>query len=112
MTDWTKPQPCEECGKMVNSKEKHTFEDCKDWRMKIKTSKGILEQKEIAEARRDNSLFEFLDKRWIALDDLMILINSNRNPIFSKIVGESISESLSPSGFIKKVVEMIKGSDG
>ena len=29
MVDYAKPFPCTECGKMVMSNEKHTFEDCK-----------------------------------------------------------------------------------
>lgn len=36
MIDWTKPQPCGECGKMVNPQEKHTYEDCMNWKNKIK----------------------------------------------------------------------------
>ena len=32
MTDYTKPFPCGQCGKMVMADEKHTFEDCKKHR--------------------------------------------------------------------------------
>lgn len=28
MTDYTKPFPCTQCGKMVRIEEKHTFVDC------------------------------------------------------------------------------------
>jgi len=31
MTDYTKPFPCGECGKMVMATEIHTFKDCKKW---------------------------------------------------------------------------------
>jgi len=30
MTNYTKPFPCGECGKIVMANEKHTFEDCKE----------------------------------------------------------------------------------
>ena len=35
MTDWTKPQLCQECGKRVKPNENHTYQDCLDWRKKI-----------------------------------------------------------------------------
>ncbi len=35
MTDYTKPFPCGECGKMTMATEKHTYEDCLKWRREI-----------------------------------------------------------------------------
>lgn len=40
MTDWTKKQPCQECGKMVMSKEMHTFQDCLNWKKELKQNKS------------------------------------------------------------------------
>jgi len=36
MVNWNNPQPCGECGKMVHKEERHTFEDCKDWKKTIR----------------------------------------------------------------------------
>lgn len=36
MTDYTKPFPCGECGKMVMVNEKHTYEDCLKWKKKVR----------------------------------------------------------------------------
>ena len=32
MTDYTKPLPCGECGKMVMATEKHNYMDCLKWK--------------------------------------------------------------------------------
>jgi len=39
MVDWTKPQPCGECGKMVKIDEKHYYKDCLRWKKYIKSRK-------------------------------------------------------------------------
>lgn len=39
MIDYTKPFPCGECGKMVVPSEKHTYEDCLNFKEKIHNMK-------------------------------------------------------------------------
>lgn len=36
MTDYSKPFPCGDCGKMVIVDERHTFKDCRKWGRKIR----------------------------------------------------------------------------
>jgi len=36
MIDYTKPQPCGECGKMVRLKEKHIYQDCLKWKDRLR----------------------------------------------------------------------------
>ncbi|KKL27398.1 hypothetical protein LCGC14_2385540 [marine sediment metagenome] len=50
MTDYTKKQPCGECGKMVESQEKHTYEDCLKWLQKLKDGRLL----ELAKKYGDN----------------------------------------------------------
>ena len=50
MTDYTKKQPCGECGKMVDLGERHTYEDCLKWLQKLKDSRLL----ELAKKYGDN----------------------------------------------------------
>lgn len=40
MIDWSKPQPCQECGQKVLSTQPHSFEDCKKWKKNIQQNKN------------------------------------------------------------------------
>ncbi len=46
MVDYTKPQPCQECYKMVKPNEKHTYNDCLNWKEKIKSRSSDKTNKE------------------------------------------------------------------
>jgi len=41
MTDYTKPFPCAECGKMVMANEKHTYKYCLEWKQKLEGENDI-----------------------------------------------------------------------
>jgi len=43
--------------------------------MEIKTSEEIMKEKEIAEAKSDDMWFNFLKKKWVAIDDLLVVID-------------------------------------
>ena len=36
MVDYSKKFPCGECGKMIYPNEKHTYEDCINWKKQLK----------------------------------------------------------------------------
>jgi hypothetical protein len=39
MVDYKKHFPCGDCGKMVMVNEKHTYQDCLNWKKKLKHTK-------------------------------------------------------------------------
>jgi DnaJ-class molecular chaperone len=60
MTDYSKHWPCRECGEMVMSTEKHTFNDCESWKAKVRSGlrvcprckgKGFIEKEKKKEVR-------------------------------------------------------------
>ena len=67
MTDYTKPFPCGECGKMVYSNEKHTLDDCMKFK-KVQTKKMT---------KHEERMQRNIEEMWVMIAEIVKCLRAN-----------------------------------